>query len=66
MGWLGRFLGVLFGPTQRWVFVLIIARKPTRNDLPPTEDFLGPLPYNKIAVYSSREKAMTLPRGRPI
>jgi hypothetical protein len=58
MGWLGRSLNVLFGPTQRWVFVLIIARKPTRNDLPPEEDFLGPLPYRKVAVYSSIEKAM--------
>jgi len=55
---MGQFLKVLFGPTNRWVFVLIIARKPTRSDFPPTEDFLGPLPYNKVAVYSSREKAM--------
>jgi hypothetical protein len=55
---MGRFLKVLFGPTHRWVFVLIIARKPTRDDLPPTADFLGPLPYKKIAVYSSPEKAM--------
>jgi hypothetical protein len=55
---MGRLLKVLFGPTDRWVFVLIIARKPTRNDLPPTEDFFGPLPYNKVAVYSSPEKAM--------
>jgi hypothetical protein len=58
MGRLGRVLEVISGPTQRWVFVLIIARKPTRNDLPPTADFLGPLPYKKIAVYSSPEKAM--------
>jgi hypothetical protein len=58
MGRLGRVLEVIFGPTQRWVFVLIIARKPTRGDLPPTEDFFGPLPYNKVAVYSSPEKAM--------
>jgi hypothetical protein len=55
---MGRFLKVLFGPTNRWVFVLIIARKPARNDLPPTEDFLGSLPYKKVAVYSSPEKAM--------
>ena len=55
MGW---FLKALFGPTGRWVFILIIARKPTRSDLPPTEDFLGPLPYKKVAVYSSPEKAM--------
>jgi hypothetical protein len=51
---MGRFLKALFGPTDRWVFVLIIARKPTRNDLPPTEDFLGRLPYNKVAVVSEK------------
>jgi hypothetical protein len=58
MGFFRQILDAMFGPTQRWVFVLVISNKPERDDLPPLKDGLGVLSYRKIAVYSSLEKAM--------
>jgi hypothetical protein len=58
MGGFSRLVDVLRGPTLQPVFTLVVSIKPERDDIPPSKDDLGALPYRKIAVYSSLEKAV--------